>query len=103
MFHVKCQTLRIRPSKVQLFSSSRFSFSRTGFDMAPNMVSPVGPNLGTKWCFFQRKTGAVLSGMVGQPMLPMQQFVLMPAPVMWDGNQFAPSGKELEEMLKQVG
>ena len=25
------------------------------------------------------------------------------AQVMWDGNQFAPSGKELEEMLKQAG
>jgi len=40
------------------------------------------------------------------PMVPtMGQFVLMPAmptPVMWDGNQFAPSGKELEEMLKQA-
>ena len=29
-------------------------------------------------------------------------FAAVAPQVMWDGNQFAPSGKELEEMLKQV-
>lgn len=30
-------------------------------------------------------------------------FAAVAPQVMWDGNQFAPSGKELEEMLKQAG
>mmetsp|Transcript_16578 Transcript_16578/g.31319 ORF Transcript_16578/g.31319 Transcript_16578/m.31319 type:complete len:288 (+) Transcript_16578:64-927(+) len=73
---------------------------RNGFDMVamPNMLSMQRADTG---CMIE-------GGMV--PALP-GHFVLMPAmapmpampqPVMWEGQQYAPSGKELEEMLKKA-